>query len=179
MSRLFPAILAGTVAALLPVNYVPSLSWPAPEQAAPAALPQSNVASKGDRVRIMVASVRSEPIATIEIEGFKDPAVVYRTRDGRELFRNDPGAGVTIISKGLVLPEVTVRERKSPVVRTLPPEPTVTPAQATRQKPVRPTRTPVGCEPLFSPLTQHPSVGLHTGRCMADAGAPVKLAAAL
>src|SRR6266487_6204674 len=65
---------------------------------------------KGNRL----ASPRRENsrtrIGTVEIVGLRDTAIVYRDREGRILFGNDPLTNTTIAVKNLDLPEVTVRD---------------------------------------------------------------------
>ena len=178
MVRVVPYVMGG-IAAVLPLNYLPLLSGSAGQRAelrAPAQ-PVTNAARKGDRSAILAATAASEEIATIEVVGLREPAIIYRARDGRELFRTDPVSNVTIISKGLLLPEVTVRERGGAAVKTAPIEPPR--EQANDRKPLPASlRVPVGCEPLFSPLTLHPSVTQQTGRCMAKAEGKIKLSEA-
>ena len=49
-------------------------------------------------------------IAAVEVVGLHDAAIVDRDREGRVLFSTDPVANVTVVTKNLLLPEVTVRE---------------------------------------------------------------------
>ena len=65
--------------------------------------------NKGDRLAAPRANVRSR-VAVVEVVGVSDTAIVYRDREGRVLFRTDPVANVTVITKDVELPEVTVRE---------------------------------------------------------------------
>jgi hypothetical protein len=94
-------------------------------------------------------------VATVEVVGVQDAAIVYRDRDGRVLFRTDPRANVTVISKGFVLPQVTVRETPrgtlAPIL--MPHTPEAAPA------------IPVGCDPVASPIAE-PALARMTGRCL-------------
>ena len=178
MARVIPYVVGG-IAAILPLNYLPSLGGAGGQHAellAPAQ-PVTNAARKGDRSAVSAATAVNEGIATIEVVGLREPAIIYRARDGRELFRTDPVNNVTIISKGVLLPEVTVRERSGAAVKTVPVDPPREQANDRKPLPASP-RVPVGCEPLFSPLTLHPSVSQRTGRCMAKAESNIKVSEA-
>jgi hypothetical protein len=100
----------------------------------------------------------------VEVVGIRDAAIVYRDRDGNELFRTDPLANVTIVAKNVDLPEVTIRENARTQVDRLPVEGS------------RPSQLPRGCESSFalpSPtaLTRIPS------RCVTQTDAAAKFAA--
>jgi hypothetical protein len=123
----------------------------------------SNVARKGDRAGRPAVQAGAPEISTVEVVGLRQPAIVYRDRDGRELYRTDPVNNVTIVIKDLLLPEVTVRERGASNV------PVVVPVESTPQQPPQPppgATPPVGCEPSFSPVAA-PALSHLTGRCMA------------
>jgi hypothetical protein len=176
VARLIPFLLGG-IAALLSFNDLPLLSDASGQRSASRVHPLTNALNKSDRLTVSARQPSSEEIATIEVVGLRDPAIIYRARDGRELFRTDPVSNVTVISKGVLLPEMTVRARTGSPVRELPVDPLR--EQAIERKPPASPRVPVGCEPLFSPLTQHPSVAHHSGRCMAELPQAPRLAAAL
>jgi hypothetical protein len=106
-------------------------------------------------------------IAVVEVVGIRDAAVVYRDRSGRELFRTDPVANVTIVAKGLVLPQVTIRESKQSEVEQVP--------VGARDPEVSPKLTE-GCEAVVSPYTA-PSLSHVVGRCLAETGTDSKYAA--
>jgi hypothetical protein len=115
-----------------------------------------NRAVKVDRIvapRTNVDGVRS--VATVEVVGVHDAAIVYRDRDGRVLFQTDPLSNVTVISKGFVLPQLTVREtpHSTPARIEVPHNLDAAPA------------LPIGCEPLASPIAE-PSLARVTGRCL-------------
>jgi hypothetical protein len=126
---------------------------------------------KGDRLMPppQAKDISKNPqIAIVEVVGIRDAAVVYRDRSGRELFRTDPISNVTIITKGLVLPQVTIKESDQAEVMQVPvdaPRPPVSPQPAE------------GCEAVVSPFTA-PSLSHIVGRCLAGTGANSKYAAA-
>ena len=113
-----------------------------------------NRADKADRMTLPGPD-RSDAnaVATVEVVGIHDSAIVYRGRDGRVLFETDPLRNVTVVSKGLVLPQLTVRETSHSK-----------PAPIEPPREIRPP-IPVGCEPLASPIAQ-PTLAHLTGRCV-------------
>jgi hypothetical protein len=102
-----------------------------------------------------------DAVVTVEVVGVRDAAIIYRDRDGRVLFQTDPVTNVTVISKGFVLPELTVREsrRSKPVRIEAPSQPAVQPV------------IPIGCDPAVSPIAQ-PQLSHLTGRCLAQLREP-------
>jgi hypothetical protein len=180
MAHIVPYLLGGLTAFLV-TDIVPipsptemgnalrvTVSAPAAAQGTPAS--SVNRAAKADRGATPRAGQPGARIATVEVVGLRDAAIVYRDRDGRELFRTDPLNNVTIVTKGLQLPEVTVRQHSSSVVRPVPVNELQ--EQARDRKPsTRDRKLPVGCEPMFSPVAA-PSLAHHAGRCMARFGAP-------
>ena len=119
-----------------------------------------NRAPKADRLaRPRAARTDEDTVTTVEVIGVRDAAIIYRDRDGRVLFQTDPLTNVTVISKGFVLPELTVREsrRSKPVQMEAPRPPT------TKQA------IPIGCDPMVSPITQ-PQLSHLTGRCIVQLG---------
>ena len=101
---------------------------------------------KGDRLTV-AAPARSAPqkIASVEIVGLGNTAVVYRDREGRELFRTDPVSNATVVAKGVSLPEITIRYSGGDSVAPTPAIPPV--GRGTPDG-----KPPVGCEPPISPL---------------------------
>ncbi len=83
-------------------------------------------------------------IAVVEVVGVHDAAIVYRDREGRVLFSTDPVANVTVVTKNLLLPEVTVRETTELQVERVPVEKTRAP-NGDKQPPTQ------GCELGLSP----------------------------
>jgi len=141
------------------------LTSPAADTAA-----QFDRSHKGDRLAVNTSAAAPETkVATVEVVGVRDTAIVYRDRDGRVLFRTDPVANVTIVSKGVALPEVTVREHSDAVPVKMPVK--------TLQEGDK-SRKLDGCDPLVSPLAGS-SLSQVSGRCIAAIPAGVKLAAAV
>src|SRR6266542_2627152 len=105
MGSLAPHIVAGAVLALALDHFSPL----AGTFAIPS-IKRADRSVKGNRL----ASPRREnsrtKIGTVEIVGLRDTAIVYRDREGRILFGNDPLTNTTIAAKNLGLPEVTVRD---------------------------------------------------------------------
>jgi hypothetical protein len=131
-----------------------------------------NRAAKGDRGAMPRPAPAAARIATVEVVGLHDAAIVYRDREGRELFRTDPVNNVTIMTKGLQLPEVTVRQHSNSAVKPVPLD-VLHDQQARDRKPPTPRerKVPIGCEPSFSPVAA-PSLAHHTGRCVAHLQMP-------
>ena len=123
---------------------------------------------KGDRLPVPASSEKEISITTVEVIGLDAAAIVYRDQDGRVLFRTDPVANVTVVAKGVRLPQVTIRERRdepaSPVTIEMPND--------GRERPRL-----EGCDPLVSPLAGPSVVGL-TGKCLSSV-APVQVFASL
>ncbi len=117
---------------------------------------RANSAVKADRIAGPRANVDgSRSVVTVEVVGVHDAAIVYRDRDGRVLFQTDPLSNVTVISKGFVLPQVTVRET---------PQSTPAPIVAPHNIDAAPA-VPVGCDPVASPIVE-PALARVTGRCL-------------
>jgi hypothetical protein len=113
-----------------------------------------NRAAKADRWTPSRGSrIDESEVATVEVVGIRDAAIIYRDRNGRILFQTDPVSNVTVISKGFVLPELTIRETK----RSKP-----APVEVPHAKP----RLPIGCDPAASPIAQ-PQLSHLPGRCLA------------
>ncbi len=113
-----------------------------------------NRAHKGDRLVPARRSGAVDTVATVEVVGIHNAAIVYRDRDGRVLFQTDPLSNVTVVSPGFVLPQLTVRETSRSPIK---------PVEAPRALDKPPI--PVGCEPLASPIAQ-PRLSHLTGRCL-------------
>lgn len=140
---------------------------------------------KSDRLVIGTASNKALPIATVEVVGVRDAAIVYRDRDGRLLYRSDPLNNATLITKGVVLPEVTVREAPGrtvqPVSTTVPTK--LAPAESVdrHQSPGTPkgearrTRIPEGCDAAASPIAA-PQMAHILSKCLVAAPSSVKVA---
>jgi hypothetical protein len=181
MAHIVPYLLGGLTAFLV-TDIVPipsptemgnalraTVSAPAVAQGTPSS--SVNRAAKADRGATPRPGQPAAGIATVEVVGLRDAAIVYRDRDGRELFRTDPVNNVTIVTKGLQLPEVTVRQHSSSVVRPVPVNELQEQARDRKSPTRRDRKLPVGCEPMFSPVAA-PSLAHHAGRCMARFEAP-------
>jgi hypothetical protein len=105
-------------------------------------------------------------VATVEVVGVRDTAIIYRDRDGRVLFRTDPVANVTVIAKDVSLPQVTVREHGTATPPKLPVK-TIEERESDQQM--------IGCDPVASPLAG--SISRRTGRCIASTTTSGRLAA--
>jgi hypothetical protein len=114
-----------------------------------------NRVTKSDRVAAPRATFGDRTVSTVEVIGVHDAAIVYRDRDGRVLFQTEPLTNVTVISKGVVLPQVTVRETTRST-----PAPVVVPSKLEAVPPI-----PVGCDPVASPIVE-PELARVTGRCL-------------
>ncbi len=125
-----------------------------------------NRAAKANRGATPRPSQTVSHIATVEVVGLSNAAIVYRDRDGRELFRTDPLNNVTIVTKGLQLPEVTVRQHSGSAVKPVPINEIQEQARDEKPRTPRGPKVPIGCEPSFSPVAA-PSLAHHTGRCVA------------
>lgn len=119
--------------------------------------------TKGDRLtpasaqRALPDSDIKRVVTSIEVVGVADAAIVYRDRDGNILYRTDPVRNVTVVAKGVKLPDVTVRqEAQSETVHV----PVSVPETD------KPAKMPIGCEPPASPIAS-PQLSRLTGRCLA------------
>ncbi|MBI5111923.1 MAG: hypothetical protein HZA68_08110 [Rhodovulum sp.] len=129
-------------------------------------------------------------ISTVEVIGIRDAAIVYRDRDGRVLYRSDPLTNATVVTKGVVLPAVTVRETPASAVRpvatdAIPPKPALPnqPSVNSRDLPAKPAsapagrpRIPEGCDPAASPIAS-PQLSHILSKCLVEAPTPTKFAA--
>ena len=147
---------------------------------------------KSDR-QTAAQTARGEPrtISAVEVVGIRDAAIIYRDRDGRVLYQSDPLSNATLVTKGVVLPEVTVRDTAGSAVRSVttnvpakakPAQPTVDsrdqrqPAGAAPQNNERRPRIPEGCDAAASPIAA-PQLSHILSKCLVEAPTPVKLAA--
>ena len=182
MAKIVPYLIGG-MAAFAAADVLP---LPSPSEhfsalrasfAAPAPLgtPGSSVNRVAKRDRAVAARPlpASAQIATVEVIGLDNAAIVYRDRGGRELFRTDPISNVTVVTNGLKLPEVTIRKYDGSVVRPVPVDAVNEPAGDT--KPRKRPKVPLGCESSFSSVAA-PSLAHHLGRCMAKLDTRVKTA---
>ncbi len=125
--------------------------------------------NKGDRSpRSDSARVQEQKrIATVEIVGIRDAAIVYRDRDGHVLFSTDPVANTTIVVKNVALPAVTIRETHQSAVEV---------RSFDRARPAVPNAQPVdGCESAVSAVTA-PSLAAIASRCLTSLKAKTAVA---
>jgi hypothetical protein len=119
-----------------------------------------NRAAKGDRLAAPRPRHGDEStVTTVEVVGIHDASVIYRDREGRILFQTDPVNNRTIVSKGFVLPELTVRETKRSVPVRL---------EVLRGPPV-PAPIPEGCDAVVSRYVQpglFQALAHQTGHCV-------------
>lgn len=186
MARIVPYVVGGIVAiaamelAPMASQYLGVSPSSAEALSARSSAPANVGIGKSDRAAAPMAMLSALEVATVEVIGLGQPAIVYRHRDGRELFRTDPVDNVTVVTKGFVLPQITVRrDAQSEVtpVRMLDvdaqraPEPVRSrPAPVNVKEPASgPQPMPTGCESSFSPVAS-PNLAHHLGRCMADNG---------
>ncbi len=128
-----------------------------------------NRANKGDRtLPSNAARVQDQKrIATVEVVGIRDAAIVYRDREGRVLFSTDPVANTTIVVKNVALPAVTIRETQQSTVEVISLE---------RARPAVPNAQPAeGCEPAVSAVTT-PSLAGIASRCLTSLKAKTSFA---
>ena len=128
-----------------------------------------NRAAKGDRLAPVLPGDK-QAVASIEVVGVHDAAITYRDRDGNVLYRTDPLNNVTVIAKGVKLPEVTVRQDATSSVT---PVPIDVPAKTSEK-----TKMPVGCEPSVSAIAS-PHLSQLAGRCISQLTAPFAVVAAI
>jgi hypothetical protein len=185
-----PRLFVGSLIALCAVDYgfmsgagLNFLRAGAVSLAAPAEMTGVNRRSKGDRLAI-VSSPRDEAdtvIATVEVVGLRDAAVVYRSRDGRVLFRTDPLTNATVLVKDVTLPEITIRDTRRTNVETVPAAkeaPPSAPAQAaSRERKTHDPKVLEGCDAAFSPLAS--ARANFSTRCLAASAPATKIASAL
>lgn len=162
------AIAAGTLltTALLSADFNPR----AAETAAlmPMQSEQINRGNKGDALPAVTSTSAPKRITTVEVVGVEDAAIVYRDRDGNVLFKTDPVSNVTVVTKGVVLPEVTIREIAESTVQVLPLEG------------IRPVLSPTapgdGCESSVTAHTAGEKLAREPSRCITQIPAATNLA---
>ncbi len=137
---------------------------------AAASLSAVNRTSKTDRLvgdRLAGARPSAPRIVTsIEVVGVHNATIIYRDRDGSVLYRTDPVNNVTVVAKGVTLPDITVRHDVGSIPRPLPIEVPAADEQ---------TQMPIGCEPSVSPIAS-PRLSRMTGRCISEGERLVEIA---
>jgi hypothetical protein len=117
--------------------------------------------AKADRLPTNASVSFSEKrIAVVEAVGVRDAAIIYRGREDRLLFSNDPVTNTTVFTKNLLLPEVTVRETIESQVERVPVEKTRAPS-SDQQSPTQ------GCESGLSPDIS-PTIPTTKDRCIVE-----------
>jgi hypothetical protein len=125
--------------------------------------------AKSDRLSASAPAFPSEPrVSVVEVVGVRDAAIVYRDREGRVLFTTDPVANVTVVTKNLALPEVTVKETAQSQIERVPAERVRGPKQNT-------PAPKEGCESGLSPDLS-PNAPLGRGRCIVELKEPTGFA---
>jgi len=115
----------------------------APETAHAAAAQTQTVSSVNREAKRDALPVPANPqeraeIKSVEVVGLRGASIVYRDRSGNILFQTDPLANVTVVTKNVELPEVTIRETETTKVERLPAD------EADR------SARPHGCESAFA-----------------------------
>lgn len=128
-----------------------------------------NRAAKGDRLA-PIRPGEKQTVASIEVVGVSNAAIIYRDREGNMLYRTDPLNNVTVIAKGVKLPEVTVRQDARSSITSVPID---VPGKADEK-----TKMPIGCEAAVSPIVS-PHLSHLTGRCISQVAPPFAVAAAI
>ncbi len=129
--------------------------------AAPTQGAQINRNNKTDALPTVASTTAPKRITTVEVVGVEDAAIVYRDRNGNVLFKTDPVSNVTVVTKGVVLPEVTIRDLADSNVQVLPLEG------------IRPTLSPTapgdGCESSVTAYTAGEELARTPSRCITQA----------
>jgi hypothetical protein len=107
-------------------------------------------------------AVKAPAITSVELVGVSNTAVVYRNREGRVIFQHDPSTQTTIVVKGVVLPDVTIRTNIPASSRPAP-----VPRDVKRDKREKLEKLPIACESPFSAVAA-PSLANIPGRCLAS-----------
>lgn len=127
---------------------------------APTQNAQINRSNKGDALPAVANTQPPKRITTVEVVGVEDAAIIYRDRKGNVLFKTDPVSNVTVVTKGVVLPEVTVRELADSAVQMMPVEG------------IRPVLSPTapgdGCESAVTAHTAGEALARVPSRCITE-----------
>jgi hypothetical protein len=181
MTHLSSGILGGFAALLVLSSLIPDLRRP--REGALMTLPVDhrsaagyetarsvNRALKGDRLPPAPKREAQRSISSVEVVGLGNVAVVYRDRDGNILFRTDPLTNVTIVTAGVTLPKVTIRDSDHAPPKRLPLERVADPQAGSSM--------PVGCEPAISTMSDR-ALARIPARCVSSIGVGQKIALAL
>jgi hypothetical protein len=154
------AIAAGAVltAALFSAGFTPTSLAAESNLQTPTQSMQINRSNKSDAMPTVANADAPRRITTVEVVGVEDAAIIYRDRDGNILFKTDPISNVTVVTKGVVLPEVTIRELADSTVQVVPLEN------------IRPTLSPTapgnGCESSVTAHTAGDELARVPSRCI-------------
>lgn len=179
MYHLSSGILGGIVAVFAMSPLIPDIGGPPGHLAPPANVgvqsdanrTQNSVnrALKGDRLPSRAQSREpDQSIASVEVIGLDNVAVVYRDRLGQILFHTDPLANVTVVGRGIALPEVTIRDSNRAPARPL--------SLERKREPAPSSTMPIGCESAFSAITEH-ALARIPARCVSSVQDGQKFAA--
>ena len=133
-----------------------------------------NREGKTDALPLSQAAQARLQIKTVEVVGVRDAAIVYRDRDGNVLFRTDPVANVTVVTKNVDLPEVTIRETAVTEVERVDVDKQDKTANPLEAAPTSPP--PHGCESAFARPSPE-ALTNKTSRCVTSISTPTKFAA--
>ena len=122
--------------------------------------------NKTDALPVPAAPQTRAEIKSVEVVGVRGASIVYRDRNGNILFQTDPLANVTVVSKNVELPEVTIRESETTKVERIPA------SEADR------SAKPHGCESEFARPAPEALTRM-SSRCVTELGDPSRDFAAL
>jgi hypothetical protein len=157
MFHITSSLIGGAAAVVAWALVAPSIDPAAQNGLSHAGHETVNRATKSDRLMLPPRHPQAQrTVATVEVVGVHDAAIVYRDRDGNVLFQTDPVSNVTVIAKGFVVPQLTLRDtpqsKPAPIIET-PHDLDAAP------------KLPIGCEPPASPIAE-PALARLPGRCL-------------
>jgi len=127
-----------------------------------------NRQGKTDASPLPAAMQPRTKIKSVEVVGIHNASIVYRDGDGNILFRTEPLANVTVVSKNVDLPQVTIRETIATEVERMEMEHTPVEKAA-------PPLPPNGCESAFAQPSPE-SLTRMSSRCVTRLIAPSETA---
>jgi hypothetical protein len=173
-------LLAGVIAAIATVYLgSPQGAWSlganAPAAASPAHLAHAAVdrSRKSDRLPALSPRRPSAPLASMELIGPRNTAIVLRDSTGGLLLQIDPVSARTTVAKGILVPEITIRDSvpmpmmggNGGSVGSTAPARGQAPSPGSLGTASEPRRLPVGCEPPVSRLVAS-SIARRASRCL-------------
>jgi hypothetical protein len=157
MFHITSSLIGGAAAITAWALVAPSIDPAAQNGLNPAGHETVNRATKSDRLMLPPnQSQAKRTVATVEVVGVHDTAIIYRDRDGNVLFQTDPVSNVTVITKGFVVPQLTLRDT---------PQSNPSPIIETPHNLDAAPKLPIGCEPPASPIAE-PALARLPGRCL-------------